>query len=89
MPSSSVDHKSSPTSRKISEIFKSVKPLDRGEKAAALEKASCFTSDHPFFKVVMQPSYVNGLVLVSSLSTDSICQNKFCKLEFEDERIYV
>ncbi|KAJ4842225.1 hypothetical protein Tsubulata_007610, partial [Turnera subulata] len=39
---------------------RSMKPMSHVEKSRALSRASAFKSTNPFFKVVMQPSFVHG-----------------------------
>ena len=52
--------------QKTSKIPGPMKPLLGNEKYSALQKASGFKSKRPFFKVLMQPSYVHGNRLVRS-----------------------
>ncbi|POO02691.1 B3 DNA binding domain containing protein, partial [Trema orientale] len=46
--------------QKTSKILGRMKPFKGNEKYAALLKASGFKSRRPFFKILMQPSYVHG-----------------------------
>ncbi|PON54065.1 B3 DNA binding domain containing protein, partial [Parasponia andersonii] len=61
LPAETDRDKSSTRRKRVYQIVTSIKtPMDRSKNVAALQKASDFKSKHPFFKVVMQPSYVYG-----------------------------
>ncbi|POO02667.1 B3 DNA binding domain containing protein [Trema orientale] len=61
LPDETGRDKSSTRRKRECQIVTSIKtPMDRSKNVAALQKASDFKSKCPFFKVVMQPSYVYG-----------------------------
>ncbi|KAJ4846127.1 hypothetical protein Tsubulata_000824 [Turnera subulata] len=54
------DAASKPNNKNQKESARRMKPMSHIEKARALSRASAFKSTNPFFKIVMQPSFVHG-----------------------------
>ncbi|XP_062102214.1 B3 domain-containing transcription factor VRN1-like [Humulus lupulus] len=60
-PSKSTDNSDTKTAKKINYgIPKTMKTLDKSERIAALQRTVGFKSEHPYFKMVMQPYYILG-----------------------------
>ncbi|XP_062075829.1 B3 domain-containing protein REM19-like [Humulus lupulus] len=60
-PSKSTDKSDTNTAKKMNNgIPKTKKTLDKSERIAALQRTVGFKSEHPYFKMVMQPYYILG-----------------------------
>ncbi|XP_062102212.1 B3 domain-containing transcription factor VRN1-like isoform X2 [Humulus lupulus] len=79
-PSKSNRDKSATTTTKKMKygIPKIIKALDQNERLAALQRASGFKSEHPFYKVVMQPYYLVGKKLTFSCMFANTYLNNRC-----------